>query len=291
MAMSRLDIVNKKIAEGIIPRVAAVHDICGYGNCSLAVALPVVSAAGVDTLPVPTSVVSAQTNIEHYTIYDTTETLDAYIDSWKKIGFDLDGIYTGFLGSVEQIDLIKKLHNNYEDAFTVIDPVMGDHGKRYATYTDEMCTAMRELVPLADILMPNLTEASILLDRDYPGVNIDLDEAKEIAQALIDMGAKNVVLKGIEKDDCIANLILSETAETSLVKHKLHPIKLHGTGDLFASSVVAGIFSGHSLEESVEFAAKFVYEAIEVSTKQEGYLERGVNFESILDRVTDFCLK
>ena len=275
--------------EGKMPRVAAVHDICGYGNCSLVVALPVVSLGGVDVLPVPTSVLSAHTHFPSFTFFDTTPTLNEYVENWKELAVDVDGIYTGFLGSTTQIDLIRKLASYYPEAFKVIDPVMGDNGKRYATYTDEMCVEMRKLIPLADVLTPNITEASILLDEEYPGVNISIETAREIAQKLINLGAKHVVLKGIETEDSISNVVLSADGSFEIISYKLHEYKLHGTGDLFASCITAGLFSGHDLIESTKFAAKFVYDSIEFSTTQVGFELRGVNYEPLMYRIVDFC--
>ncbi len=277
------------LKEDITPRVAAVHDLCGYGNCSLAIALPVVSAAGVDTLPVPTSILSNHTGYPFYSFLDTSETLDEYIENWKKLEVELDGIYTGFLGSVEQIGLIKKLHSYYPNSLTVIDPVMGDNGVRYSSYTDEMCAGMRELVEIADVLTPNITEASILLDEEYPGINISIDEARVIAQKLIDMGASNVVLKGIENEDEVINVLLTEDGDFHEIRNELYPEKLHGTGDLFASCITAGLFSGHDLLESTEFAAGLVLDAVKFSTKQPGFRERGVSFEPLIYDIAKFA--
>ena len=288
--MSKSILGKLELVDGKLPRVAAVHDICGYGNCSLAVALPVVSSAGVDVLPIPTSVLSAHTGFPSYTFLDTTDQLNDYIDNWQELEVEVNGIYTGFLGSEEQIDIIKRLHSLYPEAVTIIDPVMGDNGEPYSTYTPELCSKMRELVPIADLLTPNLTEASILLDEDYPGINISATAGREIAQKLINMGARNVVLKGIEDGDEVLNIVLSEHGDYAEVRNKLHVERIHGTGDLFASLITAGLFSGHSLVESTQFAADFVYDAIEYSSTLPGFRLRGVNYEPMMYRITDFCL-
>lgn len=137
-----------------IPRVAAVHDMCGYGKCSLTVAIPVLSAAGIDVCPVPTALFSAHTKYPVFTMHDTTEILNDYLDAWQKEGVDLDGVYSGFLGSAEQVALIKRLYAEYPHALHIVDPVMGDGGEKYPTYTDELCQAMADLVDGADILTP-----------------------------------------------------------------------------------------------------------------------------------------
>ncbi|WP_368097809.1 bifunctional hydroxymethylpyrimidine kinase/phosphomethylpyrimidine kinase, partial [Bifidobacterium adolescentis] len=156
-----------------IPRVAAVHDMCGYGKCSLTAAIPILSAAGCDVCPVPTALFSAHTRYEVFTFHDTTEILDGYLDAWRQENVDLDGVYSGFLGSADQVAIIKRLYAEYPHALRLVDPVMGDGGEIYATYTPELCQAMGTLVDGADALMPNLTEASILTGRDYPGQDID----------------------------------------------------------------------------------------------------------------------
>lgn len=279
------------LEKGLIPRLAAIHDICGYGNCSLAVVMPVVSLAGVDVLPIPTSVVSAQTNLDPFALLDTTSFLPEYMDSWEKLGIDVAGIYTGFLGSSEQISIIEKYFQYEDDAFKVVDPVMGDHGKAYPTYTKEMCDEMKRLVPYADVLIPNITEASLLLDIDYPGQELTSEQAEEILDQFLKSGAKAVVLKGINRGENVVNAIKGNNFAYQELANPLHEKSLHGTGDLFASCVVAGLFSGHSLADSVSFAGHFVYDAIELSTSQPGFQERGVNFEPLLGKVVEFCQK
>ena len=140
-----------------IPRVAAVHDMCGYGKCSLTAAIPILSAAGCDVCPVPTALFSAHTRYEVFTFHDTTEILDGYLDAWRQENVDLDGVYSGFLGSADQVAIIKRLYTEYPYALRLVDPVMGDGGEIYATYTPELCRAMGTLVDGADALMPNLT--------------------------------------------------------------------------------------------------------------------------------------
>ena len=126
-----------------IPRVAAVHDMCGYGKCSLTAAIPILSAAGCDVCPVPTALFSAHTRYSVFTFHDTTEILDGYLDAWRKENVDLDGVYSGFLGSAEQVAIIKRLYADYPHALRLVDPVMGDGGEIYATYTPELCGGWR----------------------------------------------------------------------------------------------------------------------------------------------------
>ena len=183
-----------------IPRVAAVHDMCGYGKCSLTAAIPILSAAGCDVCPVPTALFSAHTRYAVFTFHDTTDILSGYLDAWQKEDVELDGVYSGFLGSPDQVAIIQRLYREYPNALRLVDPVMGDAGEMYPTYTPELCEAMGALADGADVLMPNLTEASILTKRDYPGQDIDEATVNELLGALLELGAKNVVLKGIEGD-------------------------------------------------------------------------------------------
>jgi pyridoxine kinase len=159
-----------------IPRVAAIHDLCGYGKCSLGVAIPVLSAAGCDVCPVPTGLFSSHTAFPGWYMHDTTPILHDYLEAWKGIGVDIDAVYSGFLGAPEQVAIIRGVYETYPNALRVVDPVMADHGKVYPTYTPELCQAMSELAADADILTPNLTEASIILGTEWPGA--DIDEAK-----------------------------------------------------------------------------------------------------------------
>ena len=146
-----------------IPRVAAVHDLCGYGKCSLGVAIPIISAGGCDVCPVPTGIFSSHTAFPGWYMHDTTAILSDYLTAWKTIDVELDAIYSGFLGAPEQVDIIRTLYAEHPKALRVVDPVMADHGKVYPTYTPELCSAMADLACDADILTPNLTEAAIIL--------------------------------------------------------------------------------------------------------------------------------
>ena len=240
-----------------VPRVAAVHDMCGYGNCSLTAAIPILSAAGCDVCPVPTALFSAHTRYSVFTFHDTTEILDGYLDAWRKENVDLDGVYSGFLGSAEQVAIIKR---------------------------------MGTLVDGADVLMPNLTEASMLTGRTYPGQNIDNAEVNGIIDALLALGAKNVVLKGVDRQDgIIRNYVASATSGASgkqEIAHDKLPFMTHGTGDAFASALCGAVMAGRPLAESAHIAGEFVRHAMESTQFQPNHTERGVSFELNLDELT-----
>ena len=273
-----------------VPRVAAVHDMCGYGNCSLTAAIPILSAAGCDVCPVPTALFSAHTRYSVFTFHDTTEILDGYLDAWRKENVDLDGVYSGFLGSAEQVEIIKRLYSQYPHALRLVDPVMGDGGEIYATYTPELCEAMGTLVDGADVLMPNLTEASILTKRTYPGRDLSDAEVNDMIDALLDLGAKNVVLKGIDHDDgTIRNYVASAASGASGKQELAHsklPFMTHGTGDAFASALCGALMAGRPLAESAHIAGELVRHAMENTQYQPHHDERGVSFELNLDELT-----
>lgn len=284
---------NRK--DDYIPRVVAIHDLCGYGKCSLGIAIPVLSAAGCDVCPVPTGLFSNHTAYPNWYMHDTTEILNDYLNTWKEIGVDADAIYSGFLGSKEQVDVIKSVYKTYPHALKIVDPVMADHGEVYPTYNDELCQAMADLACEADILTPNLTEAAIILGEPigekWGGANIDDAEAHRIVNALLDRGAKYVVLKGIQREDgIIRNFVGGKDMSIVEASNEFLPYMLHGTGDLYASALLAAVMVGKNLAEAVEFAGNITHDAMLVSSKQPDFQDRGVNFESLLGQVTDLFI-
>ena len=289
------EIILYERPEHYIPRVAAIHDLCGYGKCSLGVAIPVLSAAGCDVCPVPTGLFSNHTGYPDWYMHDTTEILNDYLDTWKKIDIDVDAIYSGFLGSDEQVEVIKSVYETYPNALKVVDPVMADHGQVYPTYNDDLCQAMASLACETDILTPNLTEAAIILGEpigeEWGGTNIDDDEAHRILNALLDLGAKYVVLKDIQRDDgIIRNFVGGKDMDIVEASNEFLPYMLHGTGDLYASALLAAVMVGKNLEDAVKFAGNITHDAMIVSSKQPNFQDRGVNFESLLGQVTDLFI-
>lgn len=270
-----------------IPRVAAVHDLCGYGKCSLGVAIPIISAGGCDVCPVPTGIFSSHTAFPGWYMHDTTAVLSDYLTAWKTIDVELDAIYSGFLGAPEQVDIIRTLYAEHPNALRVVDPVMADHGKVYPTYTPELCAAMADLACDADILTPNLTEAAIILGEEWHGTDISDDEAKRMIDALLARGAKNVVLKGIQRGDgVIRNFVAGVDTDLYEANNEYLPYMLHGTGDVYCSSLLAAIMAGKTLEAAVDFAGKITHDAMIVSAHQPNFEARGVSFEPLLGDVT-----
>ncbi len=289
--MNTLEVRLYRRENTYIPRVAAVHDLCGYGKCSLGIAIPVLSAAGCDVCPVPTGIFSSHTAFPGWYMHDTTDILKDYLNAWNTIGVEIDAIYSGFLGAPEQVDRIRDLYRSYPNALRVVDPVMADHGNVYPTYTPELCQAMAELASGADILTPNLTEAAIILDEpigeNWIGADITDAQASELIDGLIGKGARYVVLKGIQRanETIIRNFVGGTNMNMVEVHNDYLPYLLHGTGDLYASCLLAAVMAGQTLKEAVTFAGNFVHDAMIVSAEQPEFEARGVSFEPLLGEV------
>ena len=280
-----------------IPRIAAVHDLCGYGKCSLGVAIPVLSAAGCDVCPVPTGLFSSHTAFPGWYMHDTTDILDDYLKAWNGINVQIDGVYSGFLGSAEQVRIIRQLYKTYPQALRVVDPVMADHGKVYPTYTPELCEAMADLACEAHILTPNLTEAAIILGQpigdQWAGPSISDVEAGNMVEALLAKGAQNVVLKGIKREgeNVVRNFMAGQDMDLVQVSNEYLPYMLHGTGDVYASCLMAAVMTGKTLEQAARFAGDFTHDAMIVSSQQPDFRARGVSFELILGKVSALLSK
>jgi len=256
----------------ILPRVLAVHDMSGFGKCSLTVAIPVISACGAEVCPLPTALLSTSTQFSGWTFFDFTSEMPNYIKHWEAIGLEADAIYSGFLGSAAQIDIIIGMKEKFGGAKMIIDPVMGDNGVVYQTYTPEMCTKMSELVAAADIVTPNLTEACILTGGEYVNVDTSSEGVEKLAREVAKIGAKNVVITGVERGETLYNCVL-ENGHYIELPIKLYPKRMHGTGDLFTSVLTGGIVTGHSLIEAVMSAANFVYKVVGKACEEgEGFM-------------------
>ena len=278
-----------------IPRICAIHDLCGYGKCSLGVAIPVLSAAGCDVCPVPTGLFSSHTAFPGWYMHDTTDILEDYLKAWDGIDVEIDAVYSGFLGDAKQVEIIESVYEKYPRAIKFVDPVMADHGKVYPTYTPDLCDAMAKLAGKADVLTPNLTEAAIILgepiEERWEGCDITDGRAHEKVEALLATGAKNVVLKGIQRagETKIRNFVGGECVDGIVeVNNEYVDYMLHGTGDVYASCVLGGVMKGKKLVKSVEFAGNFVHDAMIVSAKQPHFMERGVSFETLINQICEF---
>lgn len=275
-------------------RVMAIHDISCVGRCSLTVALPVLSAAGFDTGVLPTAVLSTHTGgFEGFTFRDLTEDIMPIARHWQSLGLAFDALYTGFLGSYAQIDLIAALFQQFKtpDTLVMVDPVMADNGQLYAVYSNEMVEGMRKLCKDADIIVPNMTEAAFLLDEPYVAEGYDEKYIEQLLRKLSGLGAKQVVLTGVsfQPDKLGAACYDKITGQVEYAFGDKVEGFFHGTGDLFASTLLAGLLNNHSLLDATTLAVNVTYKAI-IETMAAGQEKRyGVCFERALPYLME-CL-
>ena len=274
-------------------KIAIINDIAGYGRCAMTVLLPIISYMGVQSCPLPTSIFSSNTAFPDFFMDDYTDRMEAYLESWKKIGLKgrFDGIATGYLGSVRQIEIVKRFVREFsgDDTLVIVDPVMGDHGRLYSAYTVELCTELRELVALADIVTPNLTEACHLADMPYKEKGWKRKELYALAERLAAMGPSHVVITGIPQGEYLANYVFVKEKQE---KPAARLIRIHrageercSTGDVFTAIVAADAVNGVPFDQSVKKAAGFVKQCVEEAVKLETPPAEGVPFETVLYRL------
>ena len=264
-------------------KIAAINDMTGFGRCALAVSIPVISHLKVQCCPVPTSILSNHTGYPDFFLDDYTQKLPDYIAQWKKLDLKFEGIMTGFLGSRGQIAIVNSFIEEFQTGRTIIivDPIMGDHGKIYATYTEEMCEEMRKLVAKADIITPNLTEACRLTEHIYH-TKWQKKELLYMAEQLCGMGPSKVVITGIPQGSFIANLVYVKGTEPRFLRTHRVGTERSGTGDLFAAILAADAVNGIPFEESVRKASSFVKKCILKSMELGIPQTDGVCFEEVL---------
>lgn len=270
-------------------KIAVINDLSGYGRCSLTVAIPVLSAMGIQCCPVPTAILSNHTEFPVYFFDDYTDKMRAYAGKWQELGLTFDGISTGFLGSAKQIAIVADLVEMFrrENTKVFVDPVMGDHGILYATCTKEMCEEIKKLVVLADVVTPNVTEACILTDTPYKENGWTRKELLDRAMMLQNMGAKSVVITGVREGNFYTNVVLDQGAkEAEFVKMKSGGGQRPGTGDVFSSVLAGAVLNGKSLKASARQASRFVKECIIKSDELEIPHANGVCFEEILGKLS-----
>ena len=264
-------------------RLVTIQDISCLGKCSLTVALPIISAMGIETAVIPTAVLSTHTQFEEFTFRNLSEDIPEIAKHWKKEKFNFDAIYTGYLGSIEQIEMLKKFFKEFktDNNFIFVDPVMGDNGNLYSGFDENFTLEMKELCKNADIVVPNITEACYMLQREYKEKYTE-EEIKDILIELSNLGPKYSILTGVSfKEDEIGAMAYNkkENIFMSYFKEKI-PVKYHGTGDIFSSTLVGAIVNNNTLEEALKIAVDFVWETIEDTYKEKKENAYGVNFET-----------
>ena len=270
------------------PRIAAIHDLSCFGRCSLTIALPVLSAMGCQCCPLPTALLSAHTGISGFTFLDTTDEMRRISAHWSQLSLHFQAIYTGFLGSAPQINLVEDFLRRFHapDTLLVMDPVMGDHGTPYKTCTPALRQGLRELVAQADVITPNLTEAAILLDIPYH--ESQTADASELVRALSLQGQRSVVLTGYAAAPGQVGALCydRDTRQVEAVQTARVPQDFPGTGDLFASVLTGALTRGAPLLQAARTAVDFVGSCVARSVAEGASKAEGVDFEPLLRQLT-----
>ena len=270
-----------------VPRVAAIHDLSGFGRSSLTIVLPVLSAMGVQASPLPTALLSTQTSgFGDYFFLDLSEEMIKISDHWKKLKISFDAIYTGFLGSSRQVEIVSEFIDDFssKDQFTVVDPVMGDNGETYGPYGNDMISAMQELIKKADIITPNFTEACLLLDEKYR-TDIKIPLLKDWMRKLADTGPGKVVFTSVPVSDKSRSFVFAYDRSFDTfwkVSCSYIPAAYPGTGDIFTSVLTGALLQGDSLPIALDRAVQFVSLAIRSTFGYNTPGREGVMFEKVL---------
>lgn len=263
-------------------RVLSIQSFACVGQMALGAALPAISAMGVECVPLPTAVLSSHTAFQHVHFHDLTGEMRAILDMWALENQKFDVICTGYLGSVEQIDIVGEIIDRFggENVTVIVDPVMGDGGKLYSRFTGEFVAAMRRLVRRADVVLPNLTEAAALLDIPY----CEQPEIEPLARALTELGAKRAVITGVQAGETQLGAAGydSMTGEFSQTLAQKLPGSYFGTGDIFAAVLAGALAKGAPLDKGLKLAVDFVAECIRETIADEERRNRCTSFELAL---------
>ena len=282
-------------------RVLTVQDISCVGKCSLTAAIPVISAMGIEVCPLPTAILSNHTAFSSFSFLDLTDKIPEILNEWKKQGFHFDAIYTGYLGSIKQIDLVHKILDEFaqNDTLVVIDPCMADNGKLYTGFSQDFVKQMAKLCGRANVILPNMTEACLLVNQNYDDFEHTKMNIQNLMAKLVSLGAKQAVLKGVEfsnekigvayfsqkiaENNSISNENIMDNMQ--IYFHRRYDENFHGTGDLFASAVTGALVLKKELKDAVKIACDFVQESIECTLSNPNYNWYGVDFESALKKL------
>lgn len=265
-------------------RAVAIHDISGFGRCSLTVALPIISSAGIECVCMPTAVLSTHTGgIEGYTYRDLTEDMRPITNHWKSLDLEFDAIYSGFLGSFDQIDIVIEFFDKFkkEDNIILADPAMADNGKMYSLFDMDFAKKMASLCAKADIVVPNFTEAAFMLGEDFVEGPYTKEYVEGLMKRLSELGPEKVVLTGVYFDEVELGAATYDrkTGEISYAFANKIEGYYHGTGDVYGSVLLSALLNNKSLAEAAAIAVNFTRESI-MRTKLAGTdIRFGVDFE------------
>lgn len=266
-------------------RILTIQDISCVGKCSLTVALPIISAMGVETAILPTAVLSTHTMFSGFTVKDLTDQIVPITEHWKKEKFAFDAIYTGYLGSFEQIEIVSKLFDDFktDSNLIVVDPVMADNGKLYPAFDEAYAKENAKLCAKADLIVPNLTEASFLTGMPYQ-TKYDRQYILDMLEALAKLGPKYVALTGVSFEEGKIGVMGLDTETGEYFEYYTDhvPVSYHGTGDIFSSVVVGALTRGLRLKEAFRIACDYTKDTIAYTFRTKGADTYGVDFEVTL---------
>lgn len=270
-------------------RIVSIQDISCFGKCSLTVALPLLSSMGVETVILPTAVLSTHTMFSGFTVHSLDSELPKILKHWKELNLQFEAIYTGYLASREQIQFVKDFFHAFSDSHPLrfVDPAMADNGKLYVGFPEDFPKAMAELCAEADIIVPNLTEAALMTGMDYC-TEYQEDYIQELLRRLASLGTKKaVVLTGVSVERGMSGVYGYdvERQEFFSFSHERLSRSYHGTGDIFASVTVGGLENGLSLPEALRLAADYTKDCIEETMKHEPEKGYGINFELVIPKL------
>lgn len=273
-------------------KIATIQDISCFGKCSLTVALPIISAMGIETAVIPTAVLSTHTGgFTGYTFRDLTEDIPKIAEHWKRLDLRFSGIYTGYLGSREQISMVSDFFDDFgtADNFIAVDPAMADFGRLYAGFDEDFVTAMAGLCGKADYILPNMTEASLLLEIPYREI-YDRQYVEEVLRKLVGLGCPTPVLTGVDFGDGREGAAVYDSKNDrfhySLRRHI--DCRCHGTGDIFASVFAGAVALGKSLQQALDISVNYTADCIEKTFPEKDEMWYGSAFELCIDRLLEY---
>ncbi len=268
------------------PKILTIQDVSCFGQCSLTVALPIISACGIECAVLPSSVLSTHTyGFKGYTFRDLTDDMPAIKDHFVKEGIKFDAIYTGYLGSAKQIDYVAEFFTQTaaEHCIKIVDPAMADNGNLYPGFDADFVKAMKGLCGKADYILPNLTEACFLTETEYK-LQYDQVYIEDIIHKLVDLGAKNVIFTGISYREGMTGIVVFENGQYSYYEHEFLSGSCHGTGDIYASAFTGAFMRGKTTFESARIAAIYTVECIRATAGDPNHWY-GAKFESVLGKL------
>ena len=269
-------------------RLLTIQDISCVGQCSLTVALPIISACGIETAVLPSAVLSTHTaGFSGYTFRDLTDDMPAIKDHWKKENIRFDAVYTGYLGSTRQIDYVAEIFEATaeEGAQLLVDPAMADGGKLYPGFDGEFVEAMKGLCAKADYIIPNITEACYLTGVEYR-TEYDREYIDKIVELLKKLGCRNIILTGVSYREGYTGIVVAEEGNYSYYEHTFLPNSCHGTGDIYASAFTGALVRGKSAFDSAKIAADYTVECIKATAEEENHWY-GAKFEPVMGKLIE----